>query len=44
MILLAEYWLCVDLDQGMDHWETIYALLEEETLNLFNDRNAAGEV
>ncbi|XP_053365454.1 spectrin beta chain, non-erythrocytic 5 isoform X1 [Clarias gariepinus] len=29
--------------KGMDHWETVYALLEEETLNLFNDRNAAGE-
>ncbi|XP_034163832.2 spectrin beta chain, non-erythrocytic 5 [Pangasianodon hypophthalmus] len=29
--------------KGMDHWETVYALLEEETLNLFNDQNAAGE-
>lgn len=41
---LTVYWLCVYLDKGVDHWETVYALLEEETLNLFNDQNAAGEV
>ncbi|KAI5616449.1 spectrin beta chain, non-erythrocytic 5 isoform X2 [Silurus asotus] len=29
--------------KGVDHWETVYALLEEEMLNLFNDQNAAGE-
>ncbi|TSO67499.1 Spectrin beta chain, non-erythrocytic 5 [Bagarius yarrelli] len=29
--------------KGMDYWETVYALLEEETLNLFNDQNAAEE-
>ncbi|KAG7328102.1 hypothetical protein KOW79_008046 [Hemibagrus wyckioides] len=29
--------------KGVDHWETVYALLEEETLNLFNNQNAAGE-
>lgn len=28
---------------GLDHWETVYALLEEETLNLFKDQNAASE-
>jgi len=32
------------LDQGLDHWETVYALLEEETLNLFKDQDAASEV
>ncbi|KAK3538029.1 hypothetical protein QTP70_027382 [Hemibagrus guttatus] len=29
--------------KGVDHWETVYGLLEEETLNLFNNQNAAGE-
>ncbi|XP_068070705.2 spectrin beta chain, non-erythrocytic 5 isoform X1 [Danio rerio] len=28
---------------GLDHWETVYALLEEETLNLFKDQDAASE-
>ncbi|XP_052001180.1 spectrin beta chain, non-erythrocytic 5 [Xyrauchen texanus] len=30
-------------NQGLDHWETVYALLEEETLNLFKDQDAASE-
>uniref|UniRef100_A0A672QKD3 Spectrin, beta, non-erythrocytic 5 n=1 Tax=Sinocyclocheilus grahami TaxID=75366 RepID=A0A672QKD3_SINGR len=29
--------------KGLDHWETVYALLEEETLNLFKDQDAASE-
>ncbi|KAF7704200.1 hypothetical protein HF521_021272 [Silurus meridionalis] len=29
--------------KGVDHWETVYALLEQEMLNLFNDQNDAGE-
>ncbi|XP_066510159.1 spectrin beta chain, non-erythrocytic 5 [Hoplias malabaricus] len=29
--------------KGVDHWETVYALLEEETLNLFKDQDAASE-
>ncbi|KAI2654409.1 Spectrin beta chain, non-erythrocytic 5 [Labeo rohita] len=30
-------------NKGLDHWETVYALLEEETLNLFKDQDAASE-
>ncbi|KAA0711222.1 Spectrin beta chain, non-erythrocytic 5 [Triplophysa tibetana] len=30
-------------NKGSDHWETVYAVLEEETLNLFKDRDAASE-
>lgn len=40
---MVEHW-SVGLDQGLDHWETVYALLEEETLNLFKDQDAASEV
>ncbi|XP_036450101.1 spectrin beta chain, non-erythrocytic 5 isoform X2 [Colossoma macropomum] len=29
--------------KGVDHWETVYAQLEEETLNLFKDQDAASE-
>ncbi|XP_017558803.1 spectrin beta chain, non-erythrocytic 5 isoform X2 [Pygocentrus nattereri] len=28
---------------GVDHWEAVYAQLEEETLNLFKDQDAASE-
>nr|XP_055027307.1 spectrin beta chain, non-erythrocytic 5 [Misgurnus anguillicaudatus] len=30
-------------NKGSDHWETVYAVLEEETLNLFKDQDAANE-
>lgn len=40
---MVDHW-SVGLDQGLDHWETVYALLEEETLNLFKDQDAASEV
>ncbi|XP_026142105.1 spectrin beta chain, non-erythrocytic 5 isoform X1 [Carassius auratus] len=30
-------------NKGLDHWETVYALLEEETLYLFKDQDAASE-
>ncbi|TRY84982.1 hypothetical protein DNTS_028857 [Danionella cerebrum] len=30
-------------NKGLDHWETVYALLEEETLYLFKDQDAARE-
>ncbi|XP_072545910.1 spectrin beta chain, non-erythrocytic 5 [Salminus brasiliensis] len=37
----------IKLKQGgiksVDHWETVYAVLEEETLNLFKDQDAASE-
>uniref|UniRef100_A0A8C8K4M3 Spectrin beta chain, non-erythrocytic 5 n=1 Tax=Oncorhynchus tshawytscha TaxID=74940 RepID=A0A8C8K4M3_ONCTS len=29
---------------GLENWDTVYALLERETLNLFKDRDAATEV
>lgn len=29
--------------KGVEHWEAVYALLEEKTLNLFMDQNAATE-
>ncbi|XP_049319614.1 spectrin beta chain, non-erythrocytic 5 isoform X1 [Astyanax mexicanus] len=29
--------------KGVEHWEAVYALLEEKTLNLFVDQNAATE-
>ncbi|KAI4796002.1 hypothetical protein KUCAC02_029507, partial [Chaenocephalus aceratus] len=30
-------------NKGLDHWEEVFAVLEEETLSLFNDRAAAAE-
>ncbi|KAK5886954.1 hypothetical protein CesoFtcFv8_017933 [Champsocephalus esox] len=31
-------------NKGLDHWEEVFAVLEEETLSLFNDRAAAAEM
>lgn len=36
--------LCDWLLQSLEHWEEVYAVLERETLSLFQDRGAAAQV
>lgn len=36
--------LCDWLLQGADHWDEVYAVLERDTLSLFQDQEAAAQV
>lgn len=36
--------VCDWLLQGADHWDEIYAVLERDTLSLFQDQEAAAQV